>query len=422
LINLIINQSEIYNKFYLFRFSIDLEISHIVHMSALHLAPSSFQRSASLTGLQCLRCQAHYPLSLKHEGCPACKVNGMFVSLCAAYLPAQSSDVSALKVEMPYAQSFSLGEGSTPCLERTDLAAQSAVAALWVKDESRNPTGSHKDRMSAIGVTQALEMGAHTLVLASSGNAAISAARYAQAAGLRCEVATYAGLPDAYAQLLREYGAEQHAFEDNAGRWAFVRERSAQPGYLALTNYHLPALGSAPLAVEGYKAIAQECFDEGIMPTDVMVPTARGDLAWGIYAGFSELLDAGLLSTLPRIWIVEPFARLSKVLEGASLHTSFTGQTAQFSTAGATATYLQYQAATASGGGAVVVDDVAAAGARHQLIRNGISAELCAAAAYAAIDALVERKTLTSHSRVLWILTANASRDPSALIAYPHSV
>jgi threonine synthase len=391
-------------------------------MSALHTAPSSFQRSGSLTGLKCLRCEAHYPLSLKHEGCPACKLKGMFVSLCAAYLPTQSPSASEPIVALPYAQSFSLGEGATPCTARADLAKQSEVGAIWIKDESRNPTGSHKDRMSAIGVTQALDMGAHTLVLASSGNAAISAARYAQAAGLRCEVATYAGLPDAYAQLLREYGAQQFAFEDNAGRWAFVRERAAQPGYLALTNYHLPALGSAPLAVEGYKAIAQECYEEGIVPTDVMVPTARGDLAWGIYAGFQELFHAGLLPVLPRIWIVEPFARLSKVLEGASLHASFTGQTAQFSTAGATVTYLQYQAASASGGGAVVVGDAAAAGMRHQLLREGISAELCAAAAYAAIDALAERRILTSHSRVLWILTANASRDPSAQPAHPHSV
>jgi threonine synthase len=306
-----------------------------------------------------------------------------------------------------------LGEGNTPCKASDALANAAGVAQLWIKDESRNPTGSHKDRMSAIGITQTLEMGAHTIVLASSGNAAISAARYAQAAGLRCEVAAYDGLPKPYADLVEQYGAIRHSFADNRSRWEFVRERSQQLGYLALTNFSLPALGSAPLAIEGYKLIAQECVEQDVLPTDVMVPTARGDLAWGIFAGFSELLQAGRIAQLPRIWIVEPFARLSKVLGGGDLHANHPGHTVQFSTAGATVTYLQYQAATRSQGGAVVVSDEAAHASRQSLMASGISAELCAVAAFAAIGQWRTQQRLDANSRVLWLLTANATLDPS---------
>ena len=384
-------------------------------MSAVrHEAFSQGAQVRLTTGLRCLRCDVFYASQPRMLSCPACLAQGVHVSLRADY------SVSAERaVRQPYDQPFGLGEGNTPCTASDALAADAGVAQLWIKDESRNPTGSHKDRMSAIGITQALEMNAHTVVLASSGNAAISATCYAQAAGLRCEVAAYDGLPKAYADLLDQYGATRYSFPDNAQRWAFVRERAQQPGYLALTNYSLPALGSAPLAIEGYKLIAQECVDQDVLPTDVMVPTARGDLAWGIFAGFSELLEAGRMAQLPRIWIVEPFARLSKVLGGADLHANHPGHTAQFSTAGVTVTYLQYQAATRSQGGAVVVSDEAAHASRRSLMGSGISAELCAAAAFAAIGQLRCEQRLSANSRVLWLLTANASRDPSFHPTHP---
>lgn len=368
----------------------------------------AFVRSPLLLGLACLRCHGKSPLQLPHNGCPACAQEGVYVSLAADYL--RSSGQSAY---LPYEKAFSLGEGRTPLMSSTALAKSVGVEHLHIKDESQNPTGSHKDRMSAIAITQALDFGAHTVVLASSGNAAISAARYAQAAGLACEVATYAGMPGAYADLLDKYGAKRFMFSDNAGRWDFVAQRADEPGYFALTNYHLPALGSAPLAVEGYKAIAYECHADGCVPDHIMVPTARGDLAWGIYAGFRDLRDAGAIKALPKIWIVEPFARLSLVLSGHNLHQSYPGDTAQFSTAGATVTYLQWQAATASRGGALVVSDAQARAARTLMASSGISAELCAAAGLAAIEQLHSLHAVKSDSKVMLVLTANASRDPS---------
>jgi threonine synthase len=366
-------------------------------------------RNPRLQGLQCLRCDTLYPLALANDGCPACRAEGVHVGLRASY----RAEAGGAPVQMPYAEGFTLGEGGTPLVDLPELARQFGVARLALKDESKNPTGSHKDRMTAVGVAQALDFGAHTLVLASSGNAAISAAYYAWAAGLGCEVAAYEGLPPAYARQLDALGARRRVFSDNAGRWNFVRERSQHEGYFALTNYRLPALGSAPLAIEGYKPIASECVAEGGLPDHVLVPTARGDLAWGLYAGFRELLAAGRIARLPRLWLVEPFARLSRVLAGGALDGAYPGHTAQFSTAGATVTYLQWQAATASGGGAVVVGDDAARVARRTLATAGVSAELCAAAGLDALRQLRERGAIGASSHVLLMLTASAARDPS---------
>ena len=378
-------------------------------------ASAAVLRNARLIGLRCLHCDMRYPVALVHDGCPACRARGVHVSLRADYLPNDQSNQASGRSShnLPYSQHITLGEGNTPLLNLPGLAKLSSVAQLKLKDESRNPTGSHKDRMSAVGVSQALEFGAHTVVLASSGNAAVSAARYAHAAGLACEVATYDSMPRGYVEQLDDYRAKRFMFDDNAARWGFVRERAALPGYFALTNYHLPALGSAPLAIEGYKAIAYECFADEYVPDHVMVPTARGDLAWGIYAGFADLLAAKQIKVLPKMWIVEPFARLTQVLAGQSLHANYAGSTAQFSTAGATVTYLQWQAAQLSGGGAVVVADATAHAARHVLVQHGIAPELCAAAGYSAVQVLRADGRIAADSSVLCLLTANSSKDPS---------
>ena len=368
----------------------------------------SATRNPRLDGLQCLRCGRVYPLTLIHSPCSTCLQEGVHVGMRAHYATAVAGGANA--IPMPYLDGFTLGEGQTPLADSPELARRMRLHRLSFKDETRNPTGSHKDRMSAMGVNQALDFGVHTLVLASSGNAAISAARYAQAAGLRCEVATYSGISQVYAQALDEFGAQQYSFDDNTGRWNFVADQANKPGYLALTNFQLPALGSTPLAVEGYKPIAQECLEQGGLPDHVMVPTARGDLAWGIYAGFQALLQAQQIDRLPRIWVVEPFARLSHAQTEQDLGLSYPGQTDQFSVAGATITYLQWQATRNTQGGTIVVDDKAAYAARRLL---GQSAELCAAAALGAVEPLQRSGQISAHDHVVVMLTASASRDPT---------
>jgi threonine synthase len=377
---------------------------------------TKLQRNPRLCGLQCIRCEMSYPLTLLHSGCPACKAAGVWVSLRARYQSA-----ATFAPALPYLNSDSLGEGATPLSNAPALASLLGLAQLRIKDESKNPTGSHKDRMSAMGVAQALDFGAHTVVLASSGNAAVSAARYAQAAGLKCEVAVYDGMPKPYVDQLNDYAAQKFSFANNEERWAFVADRAQRPGYFALTNYHLPALGSAPLAIEGYKAIAYECHASGCVPEHIMVPTARGDLAWGIYAGFYDLWLGDEITMLPKIWVVEPFARLSQALKDNRLHAINPGHTAQFSTAGATVTYLQWHAVTESQGGAVVVADAPARIARKLLAQHGYSAELCAAAGLAGAQQLRQSGLIGVQDQVMLVLTASAERDPSYPDPIDHS-
>ncbi|MDB5929386.1 MAG: putative Pyridoxal-5-phosphate-dependent enzyme beta family [Polaromonas sp.] len=377
---------------------------------------SPVRRNASLSGLRCIACARDYPVQDLPAGCPHCAGAGTPASLEAVYrkLPKTlAADSSGYRWGswLPYTHGVSLGEGNTPCLDLPRLAQQLGLRQLSAKHEGMNPTGSHKDRMSVQGVSRALEAGARSVVLASSGNAAVSAAAYCAVAGLRCEIATYRDMPEPFARAFQRLGAKRVVFDRGLERWAHVRRQVEQEGAFALTNYSVPAVGSPVFGVEGYRAVALECVADGCIPDHVLVPTARGDLLWGLYSGFRDLLAAGLIRQLPRLWAVEPFARLSRVLEGASLQAEFAGQTAQFSIAGSTVTLQQKLAVERSGGGAVVVSDADAAKGVAQLGTQGLWVELCAGACLSALASLQAQGRVLPSEHALLLLTAKGDRD-----------
>jgi threonine synthase len=374
-------------------------------------------RNPRLAKLRCISCAHTLPLGDHPRGCPVCERAGRPSSLECVYIdlpttlrPASSG--FAWGEWLPYLSGVSLGEGQTPCLELPRLAAELGMARISAKHEGMNPTGSHKDRMSAQAVTRALDAGAKSVVLASSGNAAVSAAAYCAAAGLPCEVATYNAMPEGFVRALQRLGARRIGFERGTERWAHVRRRVEEEGAFALTNYCLPPVGSPAFGVEGYRALALECAHDGCVPDHVLVPTARGDLLWGIYSGFLDLHAAGLVDRLPKMWVVEPFGRLSKVLAGAPAQQEFPGSTAQFSIAGGTVTLQQVHAVRRSGGGAVVADDAQALRGADRLAREGLWVELCAGATVAALADLIASKQIDPSEHALLVLTAKGDRDP----------
>jgi len=384
--------------------------------SAPPTAPRPVTRNPHLLSLRCIHCAREYPLQELPAGCPHCAAAGTPASLEAVYaerpktLKTASTDYK-WGAWLPYTHGVSLGEGGTPCLDLPRLARAFGLKQLSAKHEGMNPTGSHKDRMSAQAVSRALDVGAQTVVLASSGNAAVSAAAYCAAAGLACEIATYHDMPEPFARALHRLGARRRTFDPGFGRWEHLRRRVEQDGAFALTNYSVPAVGSPAFGVEGYRAVALECVADGCIPDHVLVPTARGDLLWGLYSGLRDLLQAGLIARMPRLWAVEPFARLSRVLGGEPPQSDFAGQTAQFSIAGSTVTLQQLIAVQRSGGGAVVVGDAGAIEGSARLAGQGLWVELCAGACLGALAQLRARGEIAPSEHALLLLTAKGDRD-----------
>jgi threonine synthase len=389
--------------------------------------PFAVQANPRHRGWRCLRCDARFERRDLFTGCPRCAADGHASNVTGDYgaAPPLEADPHASGIyrwgaALPYLGGVTLGEANTPLVALPRLAQALQLSSLELKNEAGNPTGSHKDRMSALAISRALETEAKRVVLASSGNAGVSAACYAAAAGLPCDVATFQGVAPATEQILRATGARVFQFATGMERWKFVQQQVRSPGVYPLTNYVVPAVGSQPFGVEGYRTIAYELHAQcAPMPQHIVVPCARGDLLSGLANGLRVLQTAGRIDRLPRLWAVEPFARLSAALDGADYRSTFDGQTAQLSIGGHTITWQALQALHVSAGGAVVVDDTAAWQAWHELGENGWPAELCAAAPLAAVRQLMQRGEIVAGSHVLMVLTARADRDSTLSDATP---
>lgn len=354
-----------------------------------------------LAGFECLRCKARYPVADYPEGCPACLEAGYPASVVAVYgagLPAlRFADgrrgMARFAERLPYSSFDTLGEGDTPLVSLPALAAELGLESLHLKLESANPTGSHKDRMSAQFVARAVDRGVPGVIAASSGNAGASLAAYAALARMPCTIVTTRAITPPWRWAIEMAGAAIVYADDSLERWAIVRRMVREEGFASATNYLDPPVGSDPYGVEGYKTLGYELAeDPDAASADVIVvPTARGDLLWGIHRGLTDALEAGLVARLPRLVAAEPFPRIERVLDGADYRDHFPGKNRLASIGGATVTWQAVAALTRSGGTAVAVGEADASADQGVLARNGCHLELSAAAALTALRRLRER-------------------------------
>lgn len=378
-----------------------------------------------LRGLACLRCRTAYdvgdPVVDRGTGCPSCLEKGYPASLGLEYDPDPGWEVrrdawGMLRYveRLPYLDFPNLGEGGTPLVALPSLAQALGVGAVWVKNEGQNPTGSHKDRMSALAVARAAALRRSTVVAASSGNAGASLAAYAAAGGLECKIIATPEISPPWAQAIQLAGAELILAQSPMARWQLLREKVEREGWYPVTNYLDPPLGSNPFGLQGYKTVGYEIVEQcsGNEAAAILVPTARGDLLWGIWQGLSEAQRAGWIETLPCLVAVEPGPRLSRVLAGADYRSRFEGEPhAMTSIGGATATYQSLAALRASGGGAVEVTTPEARSAQRELARLGLYVELSSAAALAGARRLCEGGQLGPADRVVLVATSHGYKE-----------
>ena len=216
--------------------------------------------------LQCVRCSKHFPIEAYGRGCDACLERGIAANLAVAYdvpvditrdrLPARSESMWRYEALLHASadEAVTLGEGLTPLVGMHELG----LGPLWMKDESRNPTWSFKDRLASSAITLAVKMGARVIASSSSGNAGAATAAYAARAGLPCVVLTYAAAAGPMLTQMRSYGAMVLSVPNSADRWRVLSVAVERYGWYPTTVYFGPATGSNPLGIEGYKTIAYE--------------------------------------------------------------------------------------------------------------------------------------------------------------------
>jgi threonine synthase len=208
-------------------------------------------------------------------------------------------------------------------------------------------------------------------------------------------------------------GAQVVTTNDNIERWHYMRERVKRDGFFPITNYLFPPVGSNSFGNEGYRTIAFEIYEQlhNSEPDVIIAPTDRADLLWGLYAGFQDMRQAGFARRIPRLYAVEPFARISAVLAGADYRGSFKGVTKLFSIAGTTVAYQGVAAVKQSNGGAVVVRDSEVIQDQALLARQGIYLELSGAAALTGLRSLCNSGAVGPEETVVLIGTSSGMID-----------
>jgi len=193
-----------------------------------------------------------------------------------------------------------LDEGGTPLLEAKNLARKLGMKRLWLKDETRNPTASFKDRPMTVGVSKAREFGAKAVVVASSGNAAIAVAAYSAKAGIDCYAFVPAEAPAAKVAQLSIYGA--HVIRAKAKGKGDPCYKLMQMAWQRYGWVPLPSCGAFnPYQPEGSKTMSYEIVEQlgWRAPDWVMVPTGAGTLLSGNAKGYFEFERLGLIKSAP---------------------------------------------------------------------------------------------------------------------------
>jgi threonine synthase len=271
-----------------------------------------------------------------------------------------------------------LGEGAT--------ALVPLGGSVWIKDESRNPTWSHKDRLNRVTVSAAVHQAAPGIAVASSGNHGASAAAYAARAGLRCVVLASAGAPPAVASFLRAYGAVVLPVPEDR-RWPLLNAVCDRLGFHPVSNLTRTHTGH-PFGAEGYKTIAYEIHAELGVPAAVFAPSGYGELLFGIWKGFVELHRLGVTDRLPRMFGCEPSAGgplAAAVRAGVPTAVVPVAPTEAYAIDCAAGGHRAVRAVLDSRGAALLVTDAEMAQARDRLASQGIWAELSAAAGLAGL-------------------------------------
>lgn len=294
----------------------------------------------------------------------------------------------------PLVAGVGLGEGNTALVEMPKLGEWAGLTGqVFIKDESRNPTWSHKDRLNRCTISAARLSGAPGVVVASSGNHGASAAAYSARIGLPCIVLASSSAPAAMQTFVSAYGAAVVAVPA-AKRWPLLREVVTRLGFHPVSNMTEESHTGHAFGTEGYKTIAYELFIElnRVVPSVVLIPTGYGEVAYGVWKGFVELKLLGLTTDLPRIVVCETsaYGAHKKAIDEGAPATSIkpTGATDALSIAVEIGGHRAVAATLRSGGQAVLVTDAEMIEAQAVLAREGLWAELSAASSVAALRKL----------------------------------
>jgi len=272
--------------------------------------------------LECINCRTRIPLDKTVAGCPACgenilearyDLNRINVKEWLAALRRRPRGLWRYHEVLPLYDPqniVTLGEGGTPLLHARSLGALLGLKQLYIKDERQGPTASFKDRQATVAISALREMGVDAVVVASTGNVAISYAAYGARAGIKLWAFFPSLTPNDKMREAALYGAEVIKV---TGSYDQTKELAAK--FARRQGLFLDRGIKSVAAIEAMKTMAYEIgeqlgqlFDDGERwrAPDWFIQGVSGGMGpIGVGKGFREMYDFGLIDRMPAMGIIQ---------------------------------------------------------------------------------------------------------------------
>jgi threonine synthase len=385
-----------------------------------------------VTHLECANCQTRYEANAVHGLCTRCQ-KPLWVRYDLAAIrsklrreqlrerPSTMWRYRELSPVMDDAKIVSLGETMTPLLPAPQLAAHLGVQHLYVKDESRLPTGSFKARGMAMAVTKAHEFGITCVAAPTAGNAGGAMSAYAARAGMQSYVFMPEDTPSINVKECWLNGAKAfrvNGLIDDCGR--IVGAGKSIKGWFDLSTL------KEPYRIEGKKTMGLELAEQlgWELPDVIFYPTGGGTGLIGMWKAFDELEALGWLHSSKRPRMIScqsdgcaPIAaafergeRFAKRVENAATIASGVRVPA------AVGDFMILDAVRASGGIALSVPESSI----RPWMRQANTLEglpICpeTAVCFAALEMMLARGQIKPHEKIIVFNTAAVQKYPEAI-------
>ncbi len=267
---------------------------------------------SKVLNLKCVKCGKEYDPAKVMYTCPDCGIEGILDVILDYVRIGKELTRDYLEGNKNYSlwrylPAIPIGDtkgiqplhaGWTPIYSISSLAEETGLESFFLKDDSRNPTASLKDRASAVGVAKACELGKSVMCAASTGNAASSLSGFAASAGIKTYIFVPETAPEAKVTQLLIYGSEVFLVKGTYDEAVELCFRAADE-----FGWYNRSCAINPYLLEGKKTVAYEiCEQLGFKAPDLaVVAVGDGCSIGGVWKGFKECFNLGLIDKFPRI-------------------------------------------------------------------------------------------------------------------------
>jgi len=373
--------------------------------------------------LRCVRCGVEFPTYPLRSNCEKCsgilEYDADLTKDSGAKFSGPMGFWRYKQLLPPVQHTVSLGEGGTPLHRAERLAKSLGLKELYLKDETRNPTNSYRDRAVALLTSNAIDQDFDTLICATNGNMGASLAAYSAKAGLIChlivpEVVDVGKLAQmlAYDAVIEEFG---EILDDSIRKAAAIAEE---------TGWYQATAELNPLVVEAQKTISYEVYEQFGVPEWILVSMGSGGTIYSLWKGFKELKQLGFTDALPKIVGVqtEGCAPIVSALTNGTSKSEKTSNPVTRALAILVAEPLQSELAVSaineSEGLALTVSDSEILAAELQVAKlEGVFAEPASSATIAALEKLVQKGKIRKNDSVVCLITGSGLKATDVLQA-----